>query len=336
MPPPGLTYVEGFLDSKDASTLLDTIDQGAWVPIGEGEKTRRVQQFGARYDYRIHLGGSPVGDAHSFRTAPASATAPVRFAVIGDSGSGCPPQFRVARVVRALHPDLLIHTGDVVYNRADPRRITARYFIPYADLIDHIPFYPTWGNHDLKPGGGKHLRDALYLPTNDVDGSERFYDFQHGCVHFFAYDSASSPFHAGSPQHAWLVRRLAASKATWKVVYTHFPLYASGPGGGSTALREALEPVFAEHGVDLVFHGNDHIYERSHPIRKGQVRAADGTVYVVSGGGGTSVYEINPTETTAYGESVFHAGLVEAKASQLELRAYRADGSLLDQMSLTK
>ena len=112
---------------------------------------------------------------------------------------------------------------------------------------------------------------------------ERFYTFKKGDARFFVLDSN----YMDQPQIKWLERELAGSNDRWKVAYFHHPLYSSGAKHGSEVdLRVLVEPLFTKYGVDVVFAGHEHFYERIKPqkgiyhftvggaakLRKGDIR----------------------------------------------------------------
>ena len=116
----------------------------------------------------------------------------------------------------------------------------------------------------------------------------------HGSV--WSYHTSGSP----EEQEAWLERDLsAAARRPWKVVFLHGPLYGSSRHGGDEVIRRDLEPVLIRHGVDPVFSGHDHCYERTVPI--------EGVTYVVGGGGGKRLYPAGENAWTARSASVHHA-----------------------------
>ena len=103
---------------------------------------------------------------------------------------------------------------------------------------------------------------------------ERFYTFKKGNVRFFALDSN----YFDQTQADWLERTLAESKEDWKICFFHHPLYSSGGRHGSEVdLRAQLEPLFLKYGVQVVFAGHEHFYERLKPQK--------GIHYFVNGGG---------------------------------------------------
>ena len=118
---------------------------------------------------------------------------------------------------------------------------------------------------------------------------ERFYTFTKGNARFFVLDSN----YMDQAQLKWLEDGLSKANDRWKIAYFHHPLYSSGEKHGSEVdLRTQVEPLFIKYGVDVVFAGHEHFYERIKPqngiyyfieggsakLRKGDIRkrAADG------------------------------------------------------------
>ncbi len=72
-------------------------------------------------------------------------------------------------------------------------------------------------------------------------------------------------------------------------------------------MQTYLVPIFETYGVDVVFSGHDHDYERTEALRSnGIVEPGEGTVYVTTGGGGGSLNGVGSKWFTAYSESVLH------------------------------
>ena len=208
----------------------------------------------------------------------------VRFAVIGDSGTGGSAQIRVAErleAARKLFPfTFSLMLGDNLYGSERPDDFVDKFERPYKVLLDAgVKFYAALGNHD-------DPNQRFYKPFN-MNG-ERYYSFKapQGSVRFFALDSN----YVDKAQLDWLEKELAASDSEWKICFFHHPLYSSGDTHGSdTALREQLEPLFLKHSVDLVLTGHEHFYERLKPqkginyiisgsaakLRKGNIGASD-------------------------------------------------------------
>jgi predicted phosphodiesterase len=182
----------------------------------------------------------------------------VRFAVIGDMGTGEKPQYELAgRMIeyRQKFPfEFVITVGDNLYGGDAPGDYERKFERPYKPLLDAgVKFYATLGNHD-KPN------ERFYKFFN-MNG-QQYYTYRKGNVRFFALDSN----YMNPRQVAWLAKELENSGSDWNICYFHHPLYSSGAfHGSSTELRLVLEFLFVKHGVQVVFAGHDHVYERVKP-----------------------------------------------------------------------
>ena len=183
----------------------------------------------------------------------------VRFAVIGDSGTGGRQQYEVAEEMEAYHPrvnfDFVIMLGDNIYGGHSPADFTRKFELPYKPLLDAgVKFYASLGNHDNPDD------ERLYKPFNM--GGQRYYVFKKGDVAFFALDST----YMDPTQLKWLEQNLRDSQARWKICFFHHPLYSNGRAHGPDVdLRRQLAPLFQRYGVDAVFSGHEHVYERVKP-----------------------------------------------------------------------
>jgi predicted phosphodiesterase len=193
-----------------------------------------------------------------------------RFAVIGDTGTGDKYQNAIAQVLIRSHEvfpfTFVIMMGDNLYGSERPQDYANKFEKPYKALLDaNVPFYASLGNHD-------DPNQRLYKPFN-MNG-ERYYTFTKGPIKFFVLDSN----YMDRTQLSWLERELQASTDRWKMAYFHHPLYSSGERHGSEVdLRQQLEPLFLKYGVDVVFAGHEHFYERIKPQK--------GIYYFIAGGG---------------------------------------------------
>lgn len=182
-----------------------------------------------------------------------------RFAVIGDSGTGDRAQFEVAQKMelyrQATKFDFVIMLGDNIYGSHSPQDFKKKFEDPYKPLLDAgVKFYASLGNHD-DPND-----ERLYKPFNM--GGERYYAFRKDKVAFFALDSN----YMDPNQLSWLDQNLKNSAGTWKICFFHHPLYNDGKHhGADTDLRTQLLPIFQKYGVNAVFSGHEHVYERIKP-----------------------------------------------------------------------
>jgi predicted phosphodiesterase len=225
-----------------------------------------VDAQGARGSSR----GAPSQQANPTSTLP-KAEDSVKFLVIGDAGTGDGMQRAVAAKIAETHKtfpfDFAIMLGDNLYGRENAKAYENKFTKPFRPLLDSgVKFYAALGNHD-EPS------QRFFKPFNMDE--KRYYTHTHGGddVEFFVLDSTYM-----TPQQVdWLEDELRGSRAKWKIPYMHHPLYSSGEKHGSERdLQELIEPLFQEHGVDVVFAGHEHFYERLKPQK--------GIVYITQGG----------------------------------------------------
>ncbi len=189
---------------------------------------------------------------------PAESNA-IRFAVIGDSGTGDRAQYEVAEQMKEFHDkfafDFVIMLGDNLYGGNSPHDFVKKFGAPYKPLLDDgVKFYAALGNHD-DPN-----KERLYKPFN-MNG-ERYYTFKKDDVQFFVLDSN----YMDPRQLEWLNQALQDSKAKWKICYFHHPLFSDGRHHGPDLdLRTRLLPIFERYGVNVVFSGHEHVYQRMVP-----------------------------------------------------------------------
>jgi 3',5'-cyclic AMP phosphodiesterase CpdA len=209
----------------------------------------------------------------------------VKFVAIGDNGTGDRPQYEVAQQMVNIHStfpfDLVIMLGDNMYGGQTPADFVRKFERPYAALLAaNVKFQASLGNHDRPENVSYHLYNM---------NGQRYYTYVRSNVRFFALDSTLM----SSKQLAWLETALKESREDWKICYFHHPLYSNASRHGSSVdLRLLLEPIFVKYGVNVVFSGHDHVYERIKPQR--------GIHYFVSGAAGQlRKGNMRPTAQTA-------------------------------------
>lgn len=211
----------------------------------------------------------------------------VRFAVIGDSGTGGAEQYQVAQQMekrrQSVGFDFVLMLGDNIYGGKDQHSFARKFELPYKPLLDAgVKFYASLGNHD-------DPNEGLYAPFNM--GGKRYYSFRRNNVAFFVLDSN----YMDRVQLNWLEQQLQTSSSAWKICYFHHPLYSNGRTHGSDLdLRALLEPLFEKYGVNVVLSGHDHVYERLQP--------RNGIYYFVLGNSGELRYhDLQPSPDMAAG-----------------------------------
>jgi hypothetical protein len=195
----------------------------------------------------------------------------VKFAVIGDTGTGSSKQHEVGDMMvqyhRAFPFEFVLMLGDNMYGGESAKDFQTKFSNVYDYLLaGKVKFYAALGNHDEE------------LQTNyehfNMNGKE-YYRFKKGNVAFYALNSN----YMDKKQVKWLEDELAKDMSEWKVAFMHHPPYSSGGKHGSDKqLREIVEPIFVKYGVNVVLTGHDHFYER--------VKPQQGIYYFVAGASG--------------------------------------------------
>ncbi|WP_036476693.1 metallophosphoesterase [Myxosarcina sp. GI1] len=253
----------------------------------------------------------------------ASTTPLLRFAAVGDVGTGNKSQYEVAKAMEGYHklnPLLLfLLTGDNIYEDGDIAKVASAFESPYRVFRQqNIPFYAVLGNHDIRTNNGED--QVRYRGYNM---SDRYYTFSEGAVEFFALDTNTNA--SWTEELAWLEENLARSTAVWKIVFGHHPVYSSGAHGNTARLVEALPPLFDRYNVRLYLNGHDHHYERTKPIGK--------TTYLTCGAG-AKLRPVGKSDWTAYAVSRFSFAVIEAYADQLKIFGVGTDGEIFDRSNI--
>ncbi len=298
---------------------------------------------GETYFYRVRSGGEILfeGPDYRFRTLPDKRTTRCRFLAFGDSGKGTAAQHSLVPSMIAAQADFAVHTGDVIYPLGEADEFDSKYFEPYRDLIRNTPVWLSMGNHDVMTSNGQPYLDAFHLPRNDRDGSERYYSFTWGQVHFLILDSNGI---ISADELEWLEADLAGTTTLWKVAVFHHPAYSCGLHGSSEYPRNRFAPLFERYGVDLVLSGHDHHYERTYPMLQEAIsdtaqsdyRNPEGVIYVVTGGGAGPRETSTSCEFTAFGLAATHFTQVDVDGPRLALQAVDANGRVLDRITIDK
>lgn len=217
-------------------------------------------------------GGGDLNYKWSFTTEPLDVDNIVpsgdKFVVYGDSRSNHYAHQRIVDVILSFSPRAVFHTGDLVEDGEEASQ-WERFNSITSRLRAAAEFYPALGNHE------KGAR--LYFDNFSLPGNERWYSVSYPGLLFIILDSGVN-LEPGSEQYLWLEKELkTANPSKFKVAVFHNPPFSTGPHGGEERLRNSIVPLFEKYGVDIVFTGHDHDYERSF---------YNGIYYIVTGGGG--------------------------------------------------
>ncbi|MBW4642906.1 MAG: metallophosphoesterase [Goleter apudmare HA4340-LM2] len=245
----------------------------------------------------------------------------LRFVSVADTGTGDRGQYAVAKAMTAYHQqnpyDLVILAGDNIYNNGEIEKIKAVFERPYKDLLKQgVKFQACLGNHDIRTANGDP--QVRYAGFN-MQG-RRYYTFNSGSVQFFALDTNGNA--DWKNQLLWLEKELSNSKAAWKVVFGHHPIYASGVYGSNPNFIKTFTPLFKKYGVQLYINGHEHHYERT--------RTINGTTYLICGAGAGN-RPVGKNEWTEYSTSNLSFATYEVYADKIELQGIGTDYRVFDQ-----
>ena len=267
--------------------------------------------------------------------APASA---LHFAAYGDTRTNPDTHQLVIDAISKVNPELVIFSGDLWdgYGADVPASQTKFKSVitknaNIAALLSKNLYLVARGNHETEA-------DLLSFQPTLVRGGKPLYSFTQGNCFFVSL--AMDPM----VSLAFLETELqsaAAKAATWKFVYSHYPVYSTGDHGAQGL--SAFEKLCDKYGVNVVFNGHDHMYERTNQIFAGKVvdttsriTASKGTVYIVSGGGGAPLYPVGHDWWTRFSKSVNNFCDIKADSTLLSITAMLPDGKTLDAFTLSK
>ncbi len=253
---------------------------------------------------------------------------PFRFVVYGDSRDDSDVHRKIARNILKAEPDIILHVGDMVNNGKRDYQWESQFFEPLRDVINHIPIFPALGNHEAN---ARNYFDLFSLPNN-----ESWYSFNYSNCHFIVLDT-NKEYGKGSNQYKWLKSDLAKANTKWKFVFFHHPPYGSGTRHGSTLkVRNVLTPLFRKYGVDLVFSGHNHIYERTYPIDSAFESGSNPVTYIITGGAGAELHKFNPKIWATSVEGTYNFCVVSMDVEKLNFKAMDEYGREIDKFSITK
>lgn len=251
---------------------------------------------GQLYEYRVGVG--LVWSAwFTFRTAPSSADATVRFTTFGDTIVDS-ASIEIASDAGAWDPDFHVHLGDTSYfATADPSHaaVWRSWFEAQAPLIASAPYMVAPGNNDRTNAADPYLYQSRVLAVPDQTGNSVAWSFRAGPVGVVGISQPGDR----SAAHGFTTESLDAAlsflddpQIKWRFVAMHSAAYGTGTRHNSACHFREFDSLFAAHGVDFVLGAHNHAFERTLPIVGGhganvdpeEFEQGDGTTFVISGG----------------------------------------------------
>ncbi|KAK4266649.1 hypothetical protein QN277_027539 [Acacia crassicarpa] len=258
-----------------------------------------------------------MSGVHYFRTMPVSGpnSYPSRIAIAGDLGL----TYNTTSTVNHMainHPELFLLVGDVSYANLYLTNGTGSscYSCSFSDTPIHETYQPRWdywgryieplissvpimvieGNHEIELQAENQTfvsySSRFAFPSEESGSSSTFYySFNAGGVHFLMLGAYTS-YNKSGDQYRWLERDLASvdrEVTPWLVATWHPPWYSTYKAHYREAecMRVEMEDLLYKYGVDLVFNGHVHAYERSNRVYNYTLDPC-GPVYITVGDGG--------------------------------------------------
>jgi len=326
----------------DQLTLKPPTGDAKTSPSLHVEKTMMTGlQPNTRYEYEA---GGPGGLKGWFKTAVAApratpaatngtaaappAPTPFRFVVFGDTRTRHDVHRRVIQAMVAHGiPDFVVHTGDLVANGNDTAMWPV-FFDIERELLRQTAFFPSLGNHE------RNSRE--YYEFFQVDTP--YYGFNWGNAHFSVINSdfgnaamsKEGKDKFWEEQTRWLDDDLAANqKADFRFVVAHHPpISAVASRQEFNPKMTALVPMLEKYKVSAGFFGHDHNYQ--HYLR-------NGLHYVITGGGGAPLYDVDKPDTSIMVKVVSTENFVTVNVNgkSAKFQALALDGKTLDEFELT-
>jgi predicted phosphodiesterase len=312
----------------------------------------------ADYEETIATGGIPVKDTNKkndrrIKNDPEPPEDPwsLKVGIHGDTHAGYngdsyfPPSKDIHEQIVAkfdvYNPDMILNLGDVIHNTGVNQ--WAKFDNIAGDLADRIPYYPVVGNHD---GLQAYLNYFNNLPTNG-DGTGRYYyvEDENSIFIFLDISDVNNACNSYNDQKVWMENVLDQHEdKKYKFVSFHLPLITTGGRGVPFNCRSTYNPIFESRGVDIVFAGHIHAYERFE---------INGVQYIISGGAGG--FGCNPNnarniahclEKNSYTDGFlplrksaaesYNYIKMELDEDKLELTTYDLNDNILDDFEIVK
>ncbi len=286
--------------------------------------TLRDLRPGTHYEYEVTSSDGYEAEGR-FWTAPADKGEAFTFVLHNDLQGGINVEAAkaVSAGVVAAEPDFVLSTGDLGDNRYawDHAGAVGSWNLFFECLERELAlfvFQPVTGNHDEPEDPDSYWHRLIELP------SHHDYVLDVGPIRFILLDSTE---HEGPSRVAWLARELQKAAfdpgVTWVIPAFHRPPFSGGERGGDASLREWWVPLFTKYEADLVLSGHAHTYQRTKPI--------EGVTYLVSGGGGGWLYQVDPAHPDmACATSGYHFAQFQVEGDRIGIEGKAPDGAVFD------
>ncbi len=300
--------------------------------VGEGgpAQTHRVRlqglSAGQTYWYTVKAAAddqSAAAGPYRFR-APSPWLSRWSFAAYADTRSRPAMHRRVVAAMLKASPRLILCAGDLVAE-GDLLHLWYQFFPVIGAFGPNVPLYPAIGNHERNAA---LYYELLPIPSGGGDYGTEWYTFTYGNCQFFVLDSCRRI----AEQTEWLQQQLSQPRPTgvdWRIAMFHHPAFSSGAHGGNETMQQQWCPLLEDGGVDVVFCGHDHIYERS---------VHGGVQYVTVGTGGVSLHPVgaSPNPYSRFARAALGFCRIDVTPSQLSCVFIDTNRNHYDEFTVTR
>lgn len=278
------------------------------------------------YHYRLSTSEPWQSEEYTFKTAiPKGKDMRFRFAVMTDAQGSYDNQRKAFERIKNENVDFLLYLGD--FTDTGNQQEWDVWFGTGEGVLNGLPMLSVLGNHE---GDQRTYWEQMALPDH-----ERWYSLDYGNVHFvFLNTNVQAEIERQVP---WLLDDLQNSDNTWTIAMGHHPFYSSVISKPEyDFLRDSWLDGFEKYGVNLYFSGHNHCYERTWPIKAGQIDD-NGIIHVVHGPAGGKFYSVEP----AWWSNVIHPdtsmySVYTVNGLQIQGIATSVDGVVIDQFQLER
>lgn len=256
---------------------------------------------------------------------------------------------------------------DMIYRNLDDVPDALAYFLVWSQPLNgptldpNSPHWPTLSGAEDRRRAFREAAGAAYPRMAN-------FSFDYGDVHWTVLD-ANTYADFGAPElRDWLARDLAAAQgAAWRFVAFHHPPFHSSKAHADDQRTRLFVELLEKGGVDLVFTGHVHNYQRSYPLKFTEGKAEPGSkvsgrweldreydgvtrtrpngiIYLVTGAGGARLYDTDLSDdenarlefTSRFISNVHSFTVVDVEPARVTVRQVSGQGKELDRFVVTK
>lgn len=327
-----------YYGADEKPNLQLKINGGRRVESSTGSSILGISSRTNFYIYQATLNGLKPGEVYSYFVEFGGIKTPVKkfktidpkrskvvFIAYGDTRTNPDIHAKLASHFKKFSPDFILHTGDLVSRGSRYDVWWREFFQPLENVIDEIPLFPVLGNHEEK---SENYFNYFILPEKEI-----YYAFEDGPLFVLGLDYHFT--RASDEQYKFAERTLQATRAPWKIVMVHNPMFNVGGHISGWGHRYYL-PLFHKTKVDMVIAGHSHIYERFKPIIPSNMKDASPITHITTGGGGAPLTtSVGHPALAAYARTN-HFLVFEITQTNIVGRCYAIGGNLIDEFEIKK